>query len=375
MHETSDYQGPVSALLLTTRWLFDFTSITTVTRSLVNILRQHDPNGKNVKITCAILEKDGRIEKVQIDDAKMCNVTLRGAVQPVGENMNISGIEQMNDFSAAFYHHVFDECPYDFIIGHAPLFPFGAVNLKNMYKGNNIPKVVLVIHELPRTNKGYLKRNRVRSWIKDTDIVFSVKIELERFLFGKKHELYIPMFPLDTQHLKVGKMYHKQITLMAGKKEFDYNGIDVELAISAVKSAAERIHEKSGKVETDGVHLVLIGEDATDEEQLQTFFNDTEKKEGIFTFDVLTSLKPEEMESYIARSSIFLLPLKNNCSKFGLEALSAAATGVPILMSENSGMAALLEEMGESEHSVIRRQRPFVRCIRLEIRNRRNSYQ
>ena len=360
----SNYQGPVSALLLTTRWLFDFTSITTVTRSLVSNLRHYDPNGQNVTITCAILENDGRIEQVQIDDANTHNLTLRGAVHPMGENVNISGIEQMNGFSAAFYHHVFDKGSYDFIIGHAPLFPFGAVNLKNVYKGNNTPKVVLVVHELPKTTEGYLKRNRGRSWIKETDIVFSIgksaKTELERFLFGKKHELYIPIYPLeDIQCQRVAKipeMYHKQITLMVGKKELDYNGINLQLAIRAVKGAAEMIREKSSK---GGIHLVLIGEDAIDEEHLKKLFSDSEEKEGIFTFDIVTTLKPEKMKSWITRSFVFLLPLKSNCSKFGLEALSAVVAGVPILVSENSGMATLLQEMEESSYSVVRRQRDF----------------
>ena len=386
--ETNDYGGQVSALLLTTRWLFDLTSITTVTRSLINNLRQHDPNGQNVKLTCAILEKDGEIERVQIEGAKAQSVTLRGAVQPTGaetcEKVNISQIEQMNEFSAAFYHNVFDKGSYDFIIGHAPLLSFGAINLKNVYKdvcrGQNAPKVVLLVHDLPKTDQGFLKRKRIHGWIKETDIVFSIgksaKNELERFLFGKKHELYIPLYPLEDsecqKHGKISEMHHKQITLMVGKKEFDYNGIDLRLAISAVISAAEMIHENSSK---GGVHLVLIGEDATDKEHLQTFFNDTEKKEGIFTFDVLTSLKPEEMKSWIIRSSVFLLPLKRNCSKFGLEALTAAAAGVPILVSENSGVAALLKEMEESRYSVVRRQRLFFRCSSLEIPNCRNFLQ
>ena len=338
-----------------------------MTRSLINNLRHHDPNGDHVKITCAILEEDGGIEKVQLDGAKAQSVTLRGAVQPIGaeacEKVNISQIEQMNEFSAAFYHNVFDQGSYDFIIGHAPLLSFGAINLKNAYKGKNIPKVVLMIHELPKTDQGYLKRKRIHGWIKETDIVFSIgksaKIELERFLFGKKHELYIPLYPLEDSErqkdCKIPEMHHKQITLMVGKKEFDYNGIDLQLAISAVKSAAEIIHEKSSK---DGVHLVLIGEDTTDE-HLRIFFSDTKKKEGIFTFDILTSLKPEKMKSWITKSSAFLLPLKSNCSKFGIEALSAAAAGVPILVSENSGVATLLQEIGESRNSVVKRQRDF----------------
>ena len=344
--------------------MFDFTDITTVTRSLINNLRHHDPNGENVKITCAILEKDGGIEKVQIDEAEKQNVTLRGAVPPIGETILKPETHWMDKLSAAYYHNVFDESSYNFIVGHAPLFSYGAVNLKKAYKGKPVPKVVLVIHELPKTKQG-LERETLDRWIKGTDIVFSIggaaNNELERFLLGRKHELYIPIYTLEHTDSHTNSTVNdipkqrKQITLMVGRKESGYNGIDLRLAVLASRSIAEVIHEKYN----ERVHLVLLGEDATDAEHLKTFFSDTETKEGIFTFDVLTSLKSEDMKSCIIRSSVFLLPLKSNCSKFGLEALSAAAAGVPILVSENSGVAALLEELGESAHTVVRRKRDF----------------
>ena len=59
-----------------------------VTRSLVNNIRVYDPDGKKVKITCAVLEEDGKIEKVQLDDAKKHRVRLRGATLPKGEREN-----------------------------------------------------------------------------------------------------------------------------------------------------------------------------------------------------------------------------------------------------------------------------------------------
>ena len=72
--------------------MFDFTDVATVTRSLVKSFRHHDPKGENVKITCAILEEDRGIEKVQLDEAKLHNVILRGAVQPTGESVMIRKI-------------------------------------------------------------------------------------------------------------------------------------------------------------------------------------------------------------------------------------------------------------------------------------------
>ena len=139
---------------------------------------------------------------------------------------------------------------------------------------------------------------------------------------------------------------------MVGRKDLDYNGIDLKLAVVAIG----HVHNEGTN---QGVHLVLIGEDENDKEHLNTFVTDTQKKEGIFSFEIATSESTEKLKSCIMRSSVFLLPLKSNSSKFGLEALNAAAAGVPILVSENSGIAVLMEEIGESEHTVVRRKRDF----------------
>ena len=49
-----------------------------------------------------------------------------------------------------------------------------------------------------------------------------------------------------------------------------------------------------------------------------------------------------------------LLPLKVESSSFGIEALMAAYGGVPILVSSNSGLAFLMESLGEGEAIVYR---------------------
>ena len=47
------------------------------------------------------------------------------------------------------------------------------------------------------------------------------------------------------------------------------------------------------------------------------------------------------------QTSLLLLPLIPESPLFGIEALSAVATGTPILVSSNSGMASLLQELDE----------------------------
>ena len=52
---------PVSILMLATRWQFDTYGLSTVNKSLVNNLRLVDPDSQMLKITCAVLDKEGKI--------------------------------------------------------------------------------------------------------------------------------------------------------------------------------------------------------------------------------------------------------------------------------------------------------------------------
>ena len=58
------------------------------------------------------------------------------------------------------------------------------------------------------------------------------------------------------------------------------------------------------------------------------------------------------LQSYLKRSTLFLLPLKPDSPLFGTEALSAIAAGIPILVSRYSGIARLLQKMAEDEPAV-----------------------
>ena len=68
--------------------------------------------------------------------------------------------------------------------------------------------------------------------------------------------------------------------------------------------------------------------------------------------NILTFESTTHIQSLLLQSSVFLLPLKKFHPQFGLEALSAATAGVPILVSGNSGVAELLHKLGESESIV-----------------------
>ena len=369
----------ISALLLTTRWSFDFTNITSVTRSIVNTLRFHNPSGTKIRITCAVLALDGNIEQVQVDEAVIENVQLRGAKLPQGEAFAIPEIKWLNQLSTPYYQSLLNENSYNFIIGHAPLLAYGAVNLKGICRGQNSPKVVLMVHTLPKTEKGLLNKALLCTWMESTDIVFSIgetdSNVLKRFVDGKVHEIYIPICPLKSASIlpvsaatgqsEVGTT---KIAVMVGRKELGYNGINVKLAMAAVCLAVKRGNQGKNRME---IHLLILGEDSADERELKACFNKTLEEQNnpqnLLNFYFL-SLQPstdsKQIRTCMMESTLVLLPLKKNYTVFGLEALTAALAGIPILVSENSGVAALLRDVGDDGCNVVRRKIDFDSNVR-----------
>ena len=74
----------VSVLMLAIWWRFDDYGMATITRSLVQNLRMIDPDGTFIKITCAVLEEDGKISEDNSGDAEALRVNLKGYVIPRG---------------------------------------------------------------------------------------------------------------------------------------------------------------------------------------------------------------------------------------------------------------------------------------------------
>ena len=253
---------------------------------------------------------------------------------------------------------------------------YGAVNLKNISRGPNIPKVVLIINRLPKTKKGFLDKDLLCDWMTGTDIVFSIGETdsniLKRFVHGKIHDIYIPIYPIQPYSVRsefesamaiepgVGT---QKITVMVGGKESGYNGINVKLVVAAVGRAVKMAFDGHGQIET---HLTFVGEESSEETDLKTCFEKTLEEQDIhphlLNFHFLSSQESSNSKDTLTcmiQSSLFLCPLKKNYSVFGLEALTAALAGIPILVSENTGVAALLHDMGEDGHSVVRRRNDF----------------
>ena len=60
----------IQVLLLGTKWQFDTYGLSTINKSLVNNLRLVDPEGKTIRITCAVVEEEGLIKE---EDLERCN--------------------------------------------------------------------------------------------------------------------------------------------------------------------------------------------------------------------------------------------------------------------------------------------------------------
>ena len=58
--------------------------LSTINKSLVNNLRLVDPEGKCIKITCAVVEEEGLIKDEDFKDAEKDGVKLKGAKRPRG---------------------------------------------------------------------------------------------------------------------------------------------------------------------------------------------------------------------------------------------------------------------------------------------------
>ena len=143
-----------------------------------------DPDAKNIKITCAVVEEEERIESYQKEDAEKYKVLLRGAKRPRGLKKK-PRIKWLDKNTGAYYLHLVRENSYDFIIGHIPYLAHGALNFRNLYTSpeNKQPKVILMIHDLPKTKSGETDEDTLCEWLSESDVVFSVGKEVEAEIF------------------------------------------------------------------------------------------------------------------------------------------------------------------------------------------------
>ena len=363
---SDDSARVISVLLLGTKWQFDTYGLSTINKSLINNLRSVDPEGKGIRITCAVLEEDEKIKDNDLRDAITHVVELKGAKRPRGSKKGKRPkLQWLDEDAVKYYRHLQDDS-YDFIIGHAPYMANGCLNLKEMYKvKNESPKVILMFHGLPKDENGDIDDEVLLDWLHETDIVFSLGKTIEDELLSyiealesKKrpiHKMYIPLYPLELFALKTenvqGKVRGTQnVSMMRGEiKDLDISGLDFPLAVTAAAGASDYIQL------TDGVKikLSLLAANEDDKGEWKNSFEDTLQKRNLddtsLSFQTEAPLALDRMKIHRRKSHLFLLPLRQDSPLFGTEALAALAAGVPILISGDSGLASLLDNMTEDE--------------------------
>ena len=167
-------RDPIKVLILATKWQHDSYGISTINKSLINNLRFVDPDATKIQITCAVLEEDGKIPDADLKEAKERGVYLKGAKQPRGSKKNPNR-KWLNESIIKYYGHVPYETKFDFIIGHAPYLANGCLNVMDWYhERQHHPKVMLIIHGLPRTDEGQVDEELLLDWLTEADVVFSI---------------------------------------------------------------------------------------------------------------------------------------------------------------------------------------------------------
>ena len=367
--EVDKREKPISILTLATKWQFDAYGLSTVNKSLVNNLRVVDPEGKKIKITCAVVEEEKNIKDDQRKDAEKYKVKLRGGKQPRGVKKK-PNIKWLDRNTGAYYMDLLRKDSYDFIIGHVPYLANGCLNLRDLYpEAEPIPKVILMIHELPKTSEGDTDEDMLLEWLSEADIVFSIGKVVESEIISciasldpeqqPIHKLYIPGYPLELFKVRRAATERKKlqgtqnVTLMTGnRKDLEISGLDFPLAVASTARASKHI------LEFDGVktNFELLTNNKEDKEEWKKEFSgliQQEESKGRslhFQSDAPESL--EKLKIHMRKSNLFILPLKRDSPLFGTEALSAVAAEVPILVSFHSGMASLLKAIAQDESIV-----------------------
>ena len=364
----------ISLLILTTRWQFDTYGLSTVNKCLVNNLRVVDPDGKWVNVTCTVLEEDGKIPNNEQKDAAKYKVELEGAKQPRGRKGKPE-TSWLNEHSVAYYRHLVRENKYNFIFGHMPYLVDGCLNLRDhseeLHQGHR-PKVILMAHALPLTEDRDVNEERLTEWLQEADLVFSVgdnifmKIDshIESHDIEIEHKLYLPGFPLDFFYTeqnpsKATLVGEQSILVMTSEIDnMTFSGIDFELAVVATSQVSDNVMFSEGSDLSRQLSFSLKVLASREEERplCEKIFlaikerNQIEARVPAFKFQAPDDVK--KLIPHLKRGTLLILPLKPDSSLYGVEALVAMASGVPVLTSRNTGIAAFLQSMGMHEPTV-----------------------
>ena len=350
---SNDEQNDVEILLLTTKWQFDTYGLSTVNKSLVNNLRVVDPEGENIRITCAVVEEEGHITDDERKAAEKYKVKLVGAKQPRGRKRRPT-VEWLDESTGAYYLDLVRTSTYNFIISHVPYLVNGSLNLRDLSPTTaQKPKVILFVHSFPKTNEGDdIDEDALLDWLTESDIVFSVgkaaEAELLPYIGSLPaedrpiHKVYVPSFPLELFNVQRDVLkdsevrVNKNVMLINGeRKDMDISGIDFKLAVNATVAAAKHIVIFDG-LKTNFIILTQNKEDADGvEERIHRTYTKARNQMWCSSFPIGWSRNTEEIEHTLAKKQFVSASLEVRFS-----AIWYRSPGCHCSWSSNPGLGA-----------------------------------
>ena len=338
-----------------------------VVRSLVNDLWLTDPDGQKIQMTCAVLQEDGEITKEDKEDAVKQNVKLRGVQFPRGTN-TLPTVPELDTQTVSYYQHLVLKQHFDFVIGHIPFLANAALNLSDLCKQVDIkPNVILLTHTLPQNSTGDTDVDLLLQWLKDSKVVLSigegVKADIDQYVSCLDeserpiHQTYIPGCPAELLTVLQGKRSssvtgpQKISVVTKERRDLEVSGLNYPLAVASTTMASENIHTFCGIQAR--VQFQVLASNREERDAWETTFKEvkdrqlTRDKRLLFGFHMIENIN--KLKSLMKMTTLMLFPLKADSSLLGVEALMAAYSGVPILVSSNAGIASLMNSLGEGE--------------------------
>ena len=244
----------------------------------------------------------------------------------------------------------------------------GALTFKDLCEEKGtIPKIIFMIHALPKNKEGHVDEELIFDWMKEADVVFSIGKHVESdiipFINGLEvckrpvHKMYLPSYPLESfeiqKEVNKEKVHGTQnISMMTGEThDLEISGLDFPLAISSIAAASEHI-KNFNDVRTN--LLMMFTREADTKLWKENFDKILEGKKFSTSLSLHSSVCANitKVMTDLRRNNLFMFPTKPDSPVYGTEALTAAAAGVPILVSQHSGIASLLQIMYQDKSVV-----------------------
>ncbi len=349
-------------LFLGTKWKYDSFGIAALNESLINDVWNIDPEGSTIQMKCAVFD---HLTEESKKDASLSSVELIGAKLPRGQKEFPDDISALDIHCINYFQDVdFNKRNFTFIVGHVPFLGNAPYNMSTYLKKhyNQVPRVILVIHDLPRDKDNKIDDRTLTELVQDAYLILSVGhqnfewIEDYMDLRNVIHKLYLPYCPVEFFKISRPKVTtndikHSQhfLTFAAGKGTEEARGIDYNLAVKSSAMAVDRLLSTKMCRNSTEFHFITLGTSKNEKQLWQNMFESTTGNIGLeynrldFQYHELGGI--ENIKKYLKMGTLCSVHLKRNYCTLGIEALWALFAGIPVLVSSSAGISPFLKEL------------------------------